>query len=120
VDAGSGYGRLYPAHHMTATVATAALDAFTAEMGAHMGFHVTFKPFIVRSDQGSAFVSHHFREFLQAHQIHQSLACLHSPTECARRALLRRDFCNGPRPTRRRQPAPFFPPVCATDGCLDS
>ena len=50
------------------------------------------------------------------------VACvrLHSPTECARRALLRRDFCNGPRPTRRRQPAPFFPPVCATDGCLDS
>jgi transposase InsO family protein len=64
VDAGSGYGRLYPAHHMTATVATAALDAFTAEMGAHMGFHGTFKPFIVRSDQGSAFVSHYFREFM--------------------------------------------------------
>ena len=44
VDAGSGYGRLYPAHHMTAAVATAALDAFTVEMGAHMGFHGTFKP----------------------------------------------------------------------------
>ena len=37
VDAGSGYGRLYPAHHMTAAVATATLEAFTAEMGAHMG-----------------------------------------------------------------------------------
>jgi hypothetical protein len=33
-------------------------------MGAHMGFHGTFKPFIVRSDQGSAFVSHYFREFM--------------------------------------------------------
>ena len=83
VDAGSGYGRLYPAHHMTATVATAALDAFTAEMGAHMGFHGTFKPFIVRSDQGSAFVSHYFREFLQAHQIHQSLACVYTPQQNA-------------------------------------
>ena len=81
VDAGSGYGRLYPAHHMTAAVATATLEAFTAEMGAHMGFHGTFKPFIVRSDQGSAFVSHYFREFLQSLQIHQSLACVYTPQQ---------------------------------------
>jgi transposase InsO family protein len=66
---------------MTAAVATAALDAFTAEMGAHMGFHGTFKPFIIRSDQGSAFVSHYFREFLQAHQIHQSLECVYTPQQ---------------------------------------
>jgi transposase InsO family protein len=35
-----------------------------------MGFHGDFKPLIVRSDQGSAFVSFHFREFLSARQIH--------------------------------------------------
>lgn len=68
VDAGSGYGRLYPAHHMTAVVATTALAAFTAEIGYLMGFHGTFKPYVVRSDQGSAFVSHHFREFLSDRQ----------------------------------------------------
>ena len=83
VDAGSGYGRLYPSHHMTAAVATSSLESFTAEVGALMGFHGSFKPLIVRSDQGSAFVSHHFREFLTAHQIHQSLACTYTPQQNA-------------------------------------
>ena len=36
VDAGSSYGRTYPAHHMTAAVATASLDAFTAEVASLM------------------------------------------------------------------------------------
>ena len=83
VDAGSGYGRLYPAHHMTAVVATGALETFTAEVAALMGFHGGFKPQVVRSDQGSAFVSHHFREFLAARQIHQSLACTYTPQQNA-------------------------------------
>ena len=48
-----------------------------------MGFHGNFKPLVVRSDQGSAFVSHHFREFLSAHQIHQSLACTYTPQQNA-------------------------------------
>ena len=70
VDAGSGYGRLYPAHHMTALVAAGALESYSAELASLMGFHGDFKPLIVRSDQGSAFVSFHFREFLSARQIH--------------------------------------------------
>ena len=32
VDAGSGYGRLYPAHHMTALVAAGALESYSAEL----------------------------------------------------------------------------------------
>ena len=57
VDAGSGYSRIFPAHSMTAKVATASLAAFIADVGAKMNFQSTFKPFVVRSDQGSAFVS---------------------------------------------------------------
>ena len=83
VDAGSGFGRMFPAHHMTGVVATASLETFTAEVGSLMGFHGNFKPLVVRSDQGSAFVSHHFREFLSARQIHQSLACTYTPQQNA-------------------------------------
>ena len=81
VDAGSGYGRLYPAHHMTALVAAGALESYSAEIASLMGFHGGFKPLIVRSDQGSAFVSFYFREFLSARQIHQSLACTYTPQQ---------------------------------------
>jgi transposase InsO family protein len=83
VDAGSAYGRLYPAHNMTAAVATAALEVYTAELASLMGFHGGFKPLVVRSDQGSAFVSYYFREFLAARQIHQSLACTYTPQQNA-------------------------------------
>jgi transposase InsO family protein len=81
VDAGSGYGRLYPAHHMTALVAAGALESYSAELASLMGFHGGFKPLVVRSDQGSAFVSFYFREFLSARQIHQSLACTYTPQQ---------------------------------------
>ena len=81
VDAGSGYGRLYPAHHMTALVAAGALESYSAELASLMGFHGSFKPLVVRSDQGSAFVSFYFREFLSSRQIHQSLACTYTPQQ---------------------------------------
>ena len=81
VDAGSGYGRLYPAHHMTALVAAGALESYSAELASLLGFHGGFKPLVVRSDQGSAFVSFYFREFLSARQIHQSLACTYTPQQ---------------------------------------
>ena len=55
---------------MTALVAAGALESYSAELASLMGFHGDFKPLIVRSDQGSAFVSFHFREFLSARQIH--------------------------------------------------
>ena len=68
---------------MTALVAAGALESYSAELASLMGFHGGFKPLIVRSDQGSAFVSFHFREFLSARQIHQSLACTYTPQQAA-------------------------------------
>ena len=81
VDAGSGYGRAFPSHGMTAAVASSALATFTADVAAHMGYHGQFKPLVVRSDQGSAFISHHFREFLLDRQIKQSLSATYTPQQ---------------------------------------
>ena len=81
VDAGSGYGRIWPSHHMDAESATRCLDAFIADVGAKLGLFDTFKPHVVRSDQGTAFTSHHFWEFLAVRQIHQSLACTYTPQQ---------------------------------------
>ena len=66
---------------MTALVAAGALESYSAELASLMGFHGGFKPLVVRSDQGSAFVSFYFREFLAARQIHQSLACTYTPQQ---------------------------------------
>jgi len=81
VDAGSGYGRIWPSHNMDAASATSCLDAFIADVGAKLGLYEQFKPHIVRSDQGKAFTSYHFGEFLAARQIHQSLACTYTPQQ---------------------------------------
>ena len=81
VDAGSGYGRAWPCHHMTAAVAEACLDQFIADLRVKMALGSAFTPQVVRSDQGPAFVAHHFREFLAAHHIHQSLACVYTPQQ---------------------------------------
>ena len=66
---------------MTAAVATASLGAFTADVAALMGFHGHFKPLIVRSDQGSAFISHFFREFLNSWQTKQTLSAVYTPQQ---------------------------------------
>ena len=81
VDAGSGYGRVFPVHGMTAAAASATLEVFTADVAAKLGLTTPFKPTVVRSDQGSAFVSHHFREFLSARQIQLSLAAVYTPQQ---------------------------------------
>jgi len=81
VDAGSGYCRLYPGFTQTATIATAALKSFIADVGAKLGMQTAFKPLVVRSDQGSAFVSHAFREFLADEQISLSLAATYTPQQ---------------------------------------
>ena len=81
VDAGSGYGRLFPCHGPTASVASASLATFTADVAAKMRLTCTFKPSVVRTDQGSAFISHHFREFLDNRQVQLSLACTYTPQQ---------------------------------------
>ena len=81
VDAGSGYGRVFPAHGMTAAVAIASLELFIADLAAKMGLGAAFKPSVVRSDQGAAFVAHNFQEFLSERQIQQSLAAVYTPPQ---------------------------------------
>ena len=81
VDAGSGYGRPFPCHGFTALSATSSLQVFTSDVAAKMKLTSPFKPCTVRTDQGSAFVSHHFKEFLSDRQIHQSLACTYTPQQ---------------------------------------
>ena len=66
---------------MGANSATRCLDAFIADVGAKLGLFDAFKPHVVRSDQGTAFTSYHFWEFLAARQIHQSLACTYTPQQ---------------------------------------
>ena len=75
VDAGSAYSGMFPGHGMTAALATSSLSEFIADVAAKMGFDTGYKPCIVRSDQGAAFVATYFREFLTDRQIQQSLAC---------------------------------------------
>ena len=62
-DAGSGWGKSWHAHRMTTEIATSARAQFIAIMGAKLGFDHGYKPVITRSDQGSAFISTHLREF---------------------------------------------------------
>ena len=81
VDAGSGYGRPFPCHGFTAVSATSSLDVFTADVCAKMNLTSMYKPSVVRTDQGSAFISQHFREFLSERQIQQSLACAYTPQQ---------------------------------------
>ena len=47
---------------MTAEIATSACAKFIAILSAKLGFNHGSKPVIIRSDQGSAFISTHFRE----------------------------------------------------------
>ena len=81
VDAGSSFGRIWPSHRaqLDAATATRCLEAFIAQLAALLGLFSGFKPHVVRSDQGSAFTSFHFSEFLAARQILQSLACTYTP-----------------------------------------
>ena len=63
--------KVWPDRHMTAEVAAAGLKNFIAGVSSKMGFiSERYKPAIVRTDKGSAFISHHFREFTANRQIH--------------------------------------------------
>lgn len=61
------------------TVATAAAAVLSGKMG--LSFKI--KPHLVVSDQGSAYVSHHFREFLASEQIPHRLATTYTPEQNA-------------------------------------
>lgn len=69
VCAGSIYGHVVAAHTMTKDVACTTLALFIADISAKMKSPVPIKPHVVNCDNGSAFVSRHFREFLADRQI---------------------------------------------------
>ena len=69
VCAGSIYGRVVAAHTMTKDAASTTLALFIADISAKMKSPVPIKPHVVNCDNGSAFVSRHFREFLADRQI---------------------------------------------------
>ena len=79
--AGSGYFRLFPGHGMTGALATAALEATIADIGAKLGLMTQYKPCVVRTDQGRGFIGREFREFLTERQIQLSLACTYTPQQ---------------------------------------
>jgi hypothetical protein len=81
VDAGSGYGRVWPDRNMTAPVASSAIAKFVADVASKMGFNELYKPAVVRSDKGSAFISNHFREFLADRQIHLTYSAEYTPQQ---------------------------------------
>ena len=83
VDAGSGYGRAYPGHRAGQEQATAALAAFIAELSSVMGLAAPMKPQVVTTDNGAAFVSHHFKEFVASEQIRLNFSSPYTPQQNA-------------------------------------
>ena len=69
IDAGSVYGRVMAAHTQTRDIATQTLQLMLADIAAKMKLAVPVKPYVVNCDNGSAFISKHFREFLADRQI---------------------------------------------------
>ena len=64
VDAGSQYSRLFACHGPTREVARASQLALCADLRSMLGLSHPLKPHVVVTDQGSAFMSHYFRDFL--------------------------------------------------------
>ena len=64
VDAGSQYSRLFACHGPTREVARASQLALCADLRSLLGLSHPLKPHVVVTDQGSAFMSHYFRDFL--------------------------------------------------------
>mgnify|MGYP003688411697 FL=1 len=66
----------------TAEVAASALGQFIADVAAHLrSLDGTYKPSIVRSDKGSAFLSYHFRDFLAHRRIRASYSSEYTPQQ---------------------------------------
>jgi hypothetical protein len=66
---------------MTAPVASSALAKFVADVASKMSLNELYKPAVVRSDKGSAFISYHFREFLADRQIHLTHSAEYTPQQ---------------------------------------
>jgi transposase InsO family protein len=83
VDLGSSYGRAFPDHFSSAAVARKAYETFAADLTALMGLTHPIKPQLVISDQGSAYMAHHFREFLTSGHVNHRPAVTYTATQNA-------------------------------------
>ena len=79
IDAGSLYGRVIAAHTMTKEIAGQTLSLILADIAAKMQSAVPIKPYVVNCDNGSAFISKYFREFLADRQIQLRLSPPYTP-----------------------------------------
>ena len=81
VDAGSGYSRLFACHGPTKEVARQSLEKLLADMSSLMGLTHTLKPQVLYSDQGAAFMSKYFSEFLADVQIRHAPSTVYTPAQ---------------------------------------
>ena len=83
VDAGSGFSRLFACHGPTKEVARRAMETTLADISALMGLTHTLKPHVVVTDQGSAFMSKYFSDFLADSQVRHWPSTTYTPQQNA-------------------------------------
>ena len=83
VDAGSGFSRLFACHGPTKEVAKRAVEMVLADISALMGLTHTLKPQVVVTDQGSAFMSKFFSDFLADSQVRHWPSTTYTPQQNA-------------------------------------
>ena len=78
---GSNYRRFTPGHTMTTSLARQCLEIFLADLTAKMGLSHRLKPQVIVTDQGSAFMSHEFVDFLSADHIRHRTSATYTPQQ---------------------------------------
>lgn len=81
VCASSGYARILPCHGQDQASSAATLAIFIADLRAKMGMQRFLAPLVVRSDNGSAFVAHSFREFCSRNQMMHTTSSPYVPQQ---------------------------------------
>lgn len=83
IDAGSGYSRIVSCHSPNKEVAQQTLELLLADLKMLMGVSHKLSPQVVVTDQGSQFMSHHFRDFLSSEQIRHWPSVVYTPQQNA-------------------------------------
>ena len=78
---GSGYARMVACHGPTAVVARSCQEAILSDLRSLMGLSHVLIPRVVTSDQGSAFMSYYFRDFLSQSQIRHWPSTTYTPQQ---------------------------------------
>ena len=81
VDAGSGFSRVFACHGPTKEVAKCAQETLLADLSALMGLTHMLKPQVVVTDQGSAFMSKYFIDFLAGSQVRHWPSTTYTPQQ---------------------------------------